>query len=297
MFMSKYSNIAIVSSFFCLWLDSYLSHNYQLLLGFLFIFTFGILHGANDIVLVKTLNNSQNNISFLKILMYYVAIVGLGVISFYLFPLIALILFIIVSGYHFGEQQWQCLVDLDKNKLKVGFQIIYGIFILFLLFNFHQIEVQKIVQEITEVKIPIIYISILLKVIGILLSAILLYLYIYVENLRKQILLEIFYLLVFTIIFLSSSLIWGFAIFFIIWHSIPSMLDQMKFLYLDVNFNNFKLYFKSAFIYWIASLFGIALLYYIFKDEKIFNALFFSFLAAITFPHALVILKMFKQKI
>jgi beta-carotene 15,15'-dioxygenase len=293
MFMYKYSSIAIVSSFFCLWLDSYLIHNYQLILGFLLIFTFGILHGANDIVLVKTLNNSQNNISFLKILMYYVAIVGLGVISFYLFPLIALVLFIIVSGYHFGEQQWQCLVDLNKNKLKVGFQMIYGIFILFLLFNFHQIEVQKIVQEITEVKIPIIYISILLKVFGILLFAILLYLYTYVENIRKQILLEIFYLLVFTIIFISSSLIWGFAIFFIIWHSIPSMLDQMKFLYLDVNFNNFKLYFKSAFIYWIASLFGIALLYYIFKDEKIFNALFFSFLAAITFPHALVILKMF----
>lgn len=297
MFMSKYSSIAIVSSFFCLWLDSYLSHNYQLLLGFLLIFTFGILHGANDIVLVKTLNNSQNNISFLKILMYYVVIVGLGVISFYLFPLIALILFIIVSGYHFGEQQWQYLFDLDKNKPKVGFQIIYGIFVLFLLFYFHKIEVQKIVQEITEVKLPIIYISILLNVFGILLSAILLYLYIYVENLRNQILLEVFYLLVFTIIFLSSSLIWGFAIFFIIWHSIPSMLDQMKFLYNDVSFDNFKLYFKSAFIYWIASLFGIALLYYIFKDQKIFNALFFSFLAAITFPHALVILKMFNRKV
>ena len=85
MFMSKYSNIAIVSSFFCLWLDSYLSHNYQLLLGFLFIFTFGILHGANDIVLIDMLNKSQKPISFLKILCYYVAIVGLGVISFYLF--------------------------------------------------------------------------------------------------------------------------------------------------------------------------------------------------------------------
>ncbi|WP_310555632.1 Brp/Blh family beta-carotene 15,15'-dioxygenase, partial [Flavobacterium sp.] len=107
------------------------------------------------------------------------------------------------------------------------------------------------------------------------------------------ILLEVFYLLVFTIIFLSSSLIWGFAIYFIIWHSIPSMIDQIKYLYIDVTFSNFKLYFKSAFFYWIASLFGIAILYYIFKDEKIFNALFFSFLAAITFPHVLVILKMF----
>lgn len=295
--MSKYSNIAIVSSFFSLWLNSYVSVNYQLLLGFLLIFSFGILHGSNDIVLVKSLNNSKNNISFLKIFFYYIGIVSLGILSFYLFPLLALILFIIVSSYHFGEQQWQCLDNLKNNKFKVSFQLVYGIFILFLLFNFHQIEVQKIVQEITESKVPIIFITILLKIFGSLLLAFLLYLYKYKENLRKQILLEIFYLLVFTIIFLSSSLIWGFAIFFIIWHSIPSMIDQIKFLYIDVTFTNFKSYFKSAFLYWIASLFGISILYYIFKDEKIFNALFFSFLAAITFPHALVILKMFGRKI
>jgi Brp/Blh family beta-carotene 15,15'-monooxygenase len=102
--------------------------------------------------------------------------------------------------------------------------------------------------------------------------------------------------LVFALIFSSSGLIWGFAIFFIFWHSIPSMIDQIQFLYRDVTFGNFKLYFKSAFLYWIASLFGLTFLYFIFKDEKIFNALFFSFLAAITFPHTLVILKMFGRK-
>lgn len=291
--MSKYSNFAIVISFFCLWLDSYMSENYQLLMGFSLIFSFGILHGANDIVLIDMLNKSQKPISFLKILCYYVAIVGLGVISFYLFPLLALILFIIVSGFHFGEQQWQMLETLKKNWFKVSFQTIYGIFILFLLFNFHQKEVQNVVQEITSVAIPVFYISLFLKVFASLLFGFLLYLFIFVENFRKQIFLEVFYILVFTIIFLSSSLIWGFAIFFIIWHSIPSMIDQIKFLHINVNFNNFKLYFKSAFLYWIASLFGISMLYYVFKEEKIFNALFFSFLAAITFPHALVILKMF----
>ncbi len=294
--MSKYSNIAIVVSFFCLWLDSFISHNYQLLLGFSFIFTFGILHGANDLVLIKNLNNTKKNNSFLKIISYYIVIVALGVLSFYAFPLVALLLFIIVSGFHFGEQQWQVLDNLKKKYFKISFQTIYGMFVLFLLFNFHQLEVQKIVQEITLVLIPINYISILLKIFGVLIFGFFLYLYIYVENLRMQILLEIFYLLVFAIIFLSSSLIWGFAIFFIVWHSVPSMIDQIQFLYKDLTFDNFILYFKSAFLYWIASLFGIAILYYIFKDQKIFNALFFSFLAAITFPHALVILKMFDIK-
>ena len=133
--MSKYSNIAIVVSFFSLWIVSYMSINIQVIFGFFLIFTFGILHGANDVVLIKSLNNAKNQFSFFKILMYYIAIVGLGVISFYLFPLFALVLFIIVSGYHFGEQQWQILETFQKDWFKVSFQTVYGIFILFLLFE------------------------------------------------------------------------------------------------------------------------------------------------------------------
>jgi hypothetical protein len=51
-------------------------------------------------------------------------------------------------------------------------------------------------------------------------------------------------------------------------------------------------YFKAAFLYWFVSLTGIALLYFLFRKEALFMALFFSFLAAITFPHVLVIMKM-----
>jgi Brp/Blh family beta-carotene 15,15'-monooxygenase len=115
-------------------------------------------------------------------------------------------------------------------------------------------------------------------------------------KLREKILKELFYLIVFTIIFRTSSLIWGFSIYFVIWHSIPSILEQMKFLYGKFSFQNFKSYCKSALIYWLISIMGITLLYYIFKEKQIFNAIFFSFLAAITFPHAFIITKMFSNK-
>ena len=295
--MKKYSNVAIVTSFFCLWIVSLISDKYQLILGFLLIFTFGILHGANDIVLITTLNKSKKNLSFFKILLYYIVIVSIGATCFYLFPLTALLMFIIVSGYHFGEQQWQIFDSYKNNNIIIAFKSVYGIFILFLLFNFHKIEVQNIVLQITSVLIPVFYILVVFKIFGTLLFCFLLYLYIYEKNYRLQILLECFYILVFSVIFMSASLIWGFAIFFIIWHSVPSIMDQIKFLYNEVNLENFKSYFKSAFLYWIASLFGIAMLYFLFKDEKIFNALFFSALASITFPHAFVILNMYKKSI
>jgi hypothetical protein len=82
---------------------------------------------------------------------------------------------------------------------------------------------------------------------------------------------------------------------FIIWHSIPSILDQIKF-FMVLSFSYFISYCRNAFVYWLASLIGIALLYFLFRDKKSLM-LFFSFLAAITFPHVLVILKMMHQKI
>ncbi|MBC7642577.1 MAG: Brp/Blh family beta-carotene 15,15'-dioxygenase [Flavobacterium sp.] len=291
--MHKYINIAILSSFFCLWLNSYLTDKYELIIGFLFIFSVGIFHGANDLMLIKNINISKNNYSFINILTYYLLIVTIGVLLFVFFPFFALFSFIIVSGYHFGEQQLQFL---NKNKIfNFITNIVYGIFILLLLFNCHKIEVSQIIFEITNISIPILVYSAALIGFSILLFLLFLYLYVYHSEMRTKIQLELFYLLVFSIIFLSSGLIWGFAIYFIIWHSIPSIIDQVKFLHHELTFKNFLKYFKSAFLYWIISLIGITALYFLFKDQKIFNALFFSFLAAITFPHVLVIIKMFEK--
>jgi Brp/Blh family beta-carotene 15,15'-monooxygenase len=136
----------------------------------------------------------------------------------------------------------------------------------------------------------------ILKILLSLFALLSIYFYLKIERFKNYFFKELFYLVVFSIIFKVSTLIWGFALYFIFWHSIPSMMDQITFLFGKVSFNNFKLYFRSAFVYWIVSLLGIALLYLIFKDQKIFNALFFSFLASITFPHVVVIVKMFGKK-
>ncbi len=295
--MQKFIKVAIVGSFFSLWLSTFLSEYSQVLLGFTLIFSFGILHGANDLQLIQNIGTNTKKLSFVKILIYYIVIVLLGAICFYLIPWFALLLFVLVSSYHFGEQQTQNIKIIQNKWFGLIFKFTYGILVLLLLFNFHKIEVQKIVLNITEYTISLNYISLLLKISGFILLGFYLYLYIYVEKNRILILLEIFYLLVFTIIFLSSSLIWGFAIYFILWHSIPSIIDQINFLHGETSLKTGIAYLKSAFLYWIISLFGIILLYFAFRDIKLFDALFFSFLAAITFPHALVILKMFSKKI
>ena len=289
----KYFNFAIVASFFCLWLDSLLSNDAQIIVGFILILTFGILHGANDLLLIKKIDYNKEQISFQKTLLYYIILVGLGSLLFWIIPWFALLLFIIVSGYHFGEQQWE---NLEKSSLFKLFEFTYGLFILMLLFNFNIKEVQEVIQNITSIVVPKNYFTNGLIINSFALVALGIYYSNKLVEFKNRWMLETFYLLVFTVIFRVSSLIWGFAIYFIIWHSIPSIINQINYLNGEVSWNNFRKYIRSAFLYWVISLIGIATLYLLFKDIEIFNALFFSFLAAITFPHVLVIFILFKKK-
>ncbi|MDI1318058.1 Brp/Blh family beta-carotene 15,15'-dioxygenase [Flavobacterium sp.] len=294
--MSKNSNLSIVASFSGLWITSFFAQNFQIILGFILIFSFGILHGANDLVLLKKIDVSKRSISFKKLITSYIVVVSASALLFIIIPWLALLLFILVSGYHFGEQHWQELENDTVKWIKPLFQFNYGIFILLLLFVFHIKEVEEIVFSIIRINIDFIKIAYLVLFFGCTLIMFFVYFIFKSVKFKNSMIEELLYLVVFTILFKVGSLIWGFALYFIFWHSIPSLQDQIKFLYGKYSFQNFKLYFKSAFIYWITSLLGIVILYLIVKDETIFDALFFSFLAAITFPHAWVILKMFTKK-
>lgn len=293
----KYDNkIGIILSFFGLWINSNFSFEYQQIIGFVVIFLFGILHGANDLALINKIDNKNSGFSTLKILMYYVSVVAIGILLFYFFPTIALLFFLLFSGFHFGEQHWQFLEIKDKPITTSIFQTVYGLFILSLLFYFHASEVEKIISLIINQDVHFLNFGWITSIIGIFMSCISIAIYKFSTKFKENVLSNIFYLLVFAIVFKTADLIWAFAIYFIVWHSLPSIKEQINFLYGDFTLKNFGIYFKAAFPYWLISLIGIALLYFLFRDKEIFNALFFSFLAAITFPHTIIILKMQNKK-
>jgi Brp/Blh family beta-carotene 15,15'-monooxygenase len=293
--MHKISNISILLSFLGLWLTSFLKNENQIIVGFSLILTFGIIHGANDLLLIKSINKAKTQ-TYKKTLINYIVVVLIAILLFSFIPWLALLLFIIVSSYHFGEQHWERM-DIYGNKIaKIAFHSIYGLFILFLLFNFHDKEVLSVIYGITGIDFNFIDISLFLKIIGVMLLGMFIYNYYNSLIFKKNILIELLYLIVFTIIFKVGTLIWAFTIYFIFWHSIPSLVDQVKFLYGTVSLRNFKVYVKSAFLYWMISIIGIIILYILLKDYKIFDSIFFSFLAAITFPHVIVIERMFAKQ-
>ncbi len=294
--MKKIYRFSIVSSFLSLWITSLLPESIELTLGFLLIFTFGMIHGSNDILIINQIKKHSDRGLF-KVLLTYLMVVSSAVLVFYFTPILALVLFISFSSYHFGEQHWEELLSKLNKSLRIIFFFNYGLFILYLIFFFNLSSVIDIVYEITGIKLYTIFCNEIILGLSLMLFAILIYAY-YTRILNLgSIFKELFSVVILAVIFNSSSLIWGFSIYFILWHSIPSLLDQVSFIYGDLKKENVLKYVKNAFPYWLISIIGMMLLFLMFKHEKHFYTLFFAFIAAVTFPHAIVMLSMFSKKV
>jgi len=294
--MNNIFKFSIVTSFLGLWITTHVPENFELVLGFILIFTFGMIHGSNDLLIINKILEKSKYYSKFSILIAYLLIVSLAILVFYLLPALALSLFVLFSAYHFGEQHWEHSFIKCNKSLKSVFYFCYGMLILYLLFAFNDIGVKSIVFEITGFKIDNLFILPVLITLSCFIG-IVLAIELYSKRLTTEIVLtELFSLVVLAIIFNSSSLIWGFTIYFILWHSIPSLAEQIKFVYGDFKLESTLKYCKSASPYWIISLVGMIVLYTIFVGEKHFYSLFFAFVAAVTFPHAFVMVKMFSKK-
>ena len=252
------------------------------------ILTFGILHGANDLKILSKKDLSSKNFIFLPLWIIYICIVSLGIFIFYFIPGIALLLFVIISCYHFGEQHWEARVRF--KKLKPLFFTSYGILIFSLLFVFNIENVNKVILQITSIKIPQ---DIFILSFGLSFSTFLVF-FIFNKCLWQNLLSELLLLIFLGLVFFNSSLLFGFGFYFVVWHSLPSLSSQIKFLYDKEVSKPYVKYFKEAFFYWVLAIIGLVG-FYILKlvPQEQYLSIFFSFLAAITFPHVIVMGFMF----
>lgn len=284
-------NFNIVFTFVCLWLAIFLPADLELYLGCFFILSIGLLHGSNDIKIIKKVYE-QRKISFRKTLLLYIGVVLFGAVMFYILPLLALVLFILVSGYHFGEQHFHDTKPVYNKYLRLAMFLTYGCLVIFMVLYANADKSLLIISQITDYILPsfaLLY--------GLIISA-LFFAVLFLIHLKsiKSPVREIFNLLVLFIVFNTASLIWGFAIYFVLWHALPSLIDQVAFLSSDINKKSIVGYLKSSLVYWLASIAGLVLFFvFLIKNTEMIFAIFFSFLAAITFPHVIVMSRIFKH--
>lgn len=268
----------------------------QQFLAYGIILTIGVLHGANDIILVAYITKIKNVKSgFSKALLYYMFTIAVVFLVFYKLPAFALVAFIVISTYHFGEQHFgnQCA---SFHWLQYVLFLSYGSIILFTIFYFNINKVGSIVFEISMMELTLAIVQPILMISAILFMVSLSFLR-WKGFLKTNILEELFYLVVLFIVFRTADLIWAFGIYFVLWHSLPSLADQIRLLNGTSGISGFLQYLKSSWIYWAIAIVGLVVLYLIFQnDMNFFISVLIYFLAAITFPHVIVMSQLEKTK-
>ena len=291
--MSKIIIFRIAVATFFIILSCLFSVNYQDMVGFSLILSVGLIHGANDLLIIKRNTSSDTNFSQFKSFIKYFGIVLAGVIFFYFFPSFALISFILVSIYHFGEQHIEA-IPLDKN-LKNSRRYIsiisHGILLFTIIFMNNTKVVVDVFSSFNIVFLNYNFLIIILIITSILYASIL----IIKKDLQPFLISEILFFGFFYFLSITSSLILCFSVYFIFFHSILSIKDQVKYIYGSNNSKSLKRYIKNSLPYFILALIFLILFYiYTEIDNNDLLPIIFTFLAAITFPHVLVIEKMYR---
>ena len=286
----NFKKTAIFITLLSLWLSNYFSNPSQEILALCLIFSVGILHGSNDLSIIHKMNGSRGLKNAVILIGSYILTVFLAAILFYKVPALALALFILFSGYHFGEQHLEDKISGSK-VLKSMLYTAYGMLIFSLIFIENLKDVEVVMRNLTGKIIPNSWIETMLVTSSLLLITLTAYLFTRKVKPNIQIIRELFYVLLLYLVFKTSSLIFGFAIYFVLWHSIPSILDQTKFLSGGYTFKTILEYLKTAFVYWLISITGLVVAYY-YLSESLFNSIIFIVLFAVTAPHVWVMNRM-----
>ena len=288
-------NIKLILTFFTLWLSVFFTDVLEDFVAYFFILSLGILHGANDLgVGEKTLKKYPILSKNWVMLLFYV--LSIFVVAFLLmqFPSATLALFVLFSAYHFGEQHWEPYLSNAGYVSKI-FMMSYGMVVFFLLFNAHSILVIQIIADISGYWFSASVLKALLYVF--IMITLLIYTIRYYSKFDGSFKVrQLFYLLVFFVVFNSTTLLWAFAIYFIFWHSLPSLLDQMNFLYGRRDFKGFVMFVKSSWLYWAMAVLSLGIYFLIIQHYYTLElSLFFAFLTALTIPH--IFLMYFSKKV
>ena len=284
--------IAVFSIFILI--SCLLSANYQDMVGFALVLSVGLIHGANDLLIIKKNSKSISNFSQFRTFFAYIGVVFVGLIFFYLIPSFALITFILVSIYHFGEQHIQAIPI--TRKLRSNYRVIsivsHGI-ILFTIIFMNNIEVVN--NVFLSFKINFLS-SNTLNLILVTVTVVYMSTLVINKFLTSFIISEILFFVLFYFLSLSSTLILCFSVYFIFFHSILSIKDQVKYIYGSNDNISLKRYLLNSMPYFILALIFLILFYNFSEiDNSDLLPIIFTFLAAITFPHVIVIEKMYRS--
>ena len=282
-----------------------LSSSFQFGYFIIMLLLTGIPHGGLDHVIAKTTAGVHKHRFSLGIFLgRYVVVIALYATTWFVFPSLSLLFFILISAWHFGETDIVCI---EQKKIVTISRFIWGCFVLLLILLTHQKETTEVLLRISKNSFVIMnawqvcknhatLILITLTVINfiLLLTAFILHQVQFSFS-------RIANLLIILSIAIFLPLLPSFALYFGGWHAIRSF--ELIFQYLNVSENNIV---KSPISMWKKSLpmsiiaglsFVVASIFWN-KNTMHWDPLplVFIFLSVITLPHLDVMDQMIRKE-
>jgi len=262
----------------------------QLIYSSILILLLGIPHGAIDHVLFF----KKRKMSQLKFYSIYLGLSFLFVILWHILPVTSLILFLLISAFHFGESQFADI--FFKKSLRNIFYFFWGLCLLSTLMYYNVNELYDITSYFDDTivldkiynkdKIGIFfYITNVVTIISIITLT-------YFKKINNDRLFsELFLLFLIHATFYLFPFIIGFTLYFVALHSIKVMNDEFKFLKNENNNFSIKSFLRLLAPYSILSIVGTSFLltlsYYNLIPYSI-PFLAIIIISVITLPHAIV---------
>lgn len=265
----------------------------------LMIFTFillGVPHGSLDIYIEEGLDKNKDN---RKVFIRYVLQAVAYILIWYWVPPMALLLFILITAFHFGEIDW---IGHSTTRVQKTIYFFLGLCWIIFLLSLHVSTALAIFASITRNQITPEY---FLKWANFLypstiVGMILIYGFLYHKRSTYFLWPQYWWIaalqqvLLFTLAYFTSLWIF-FAFYFGIWHSILSLDKIRAHLELNKSINSWIFLLKKALPFSVMAWIGI--LYFIFSTVKSTDttgmlSLVFIGLAVLTVPHLQVFTKL-----
>lgn len=280
-----YIQIAVQILAILLFLVYSLSLMQQAIICGILLCTVGIPHGANDYLF----NKDKSRVGLLKFLVIYVTAMGLYLAVWWWFPIVALLIFFLISFHHFGQS------NFENDQLFHFPSLIWGLWILIFPVLLHFNESITIFKSMVNLGDALMInntpsVSLQPWQIYIAITLGLIYLISLLKTHSKHFILYTFQFLAVSIWYLITPLLFGFIVVFCLWHALQSMRHQS--IYYHQNFNAKPYFFFKAMIPFSLLALLIFIAYVYFFGFKVDEA--FILLSLITLPHVLVMHKLYK---
>ncbi len=294
--------IGVLWLLFLNWIPQ-LSDNTQSILFFSGILLLGVPHGAADLLIANRFAADKNHVfRVVPFLIRYLGRLFLFGVVLYFFPLTGNILFILFAAYHFGETDLY-LFSIENIAGKL-FVISYGFLILAVILLPHFTEVKPLFQLFVSGNT---YIDLLnwidlhryhlLSFFGLLFFAATFF-YFATQNALQQVQgLFLVQLALILFILYHLPMLLGFTFYFVIWHSLLSLRNIVRYLQKDGMFSIGTIVKQIVFFSVLAiigiGLFGISGFMFVNRDTMI--VYLFLGLAVLTAPHMQIMHSMYQR--